>query len=72
MQGRKMIRYNEIKLFNLEEADNGAYVAYTDVINMMSSTYDFVLAHADDIEKGVGEFGRLKPLLELVRGIGNS
>jgi len=38
----------------------------------MSSTYDFVLIHADDIEKGVGEFGRLKPLLELVRGIGNS
>lgn len=67
-----MIRYNEKDLFNMIESKTGAFVSYTDVIEMMQPALKFVLDHTDDITNDVGDFGELKPLLEMVRGKGNS
>ena len=39
---------------------------------MMQSTVGYVMNHKDDILNGVGDFGDLKPLLEMVIGKGNS
>lgn len=67
-----MIRYKEENLFSMKEDDNGAYVLHMDVVQALSSYYNFVLSHSDDIEDEVDDFGDLKPILELVRGMGNS
>ncbi len=63
-----MKRYNEKTLFNMTEADNGAFVTYADVLEMMQPALGFVFDHADDIENKVGDLGALMPLLEMIRG----
>lgn len=67
-----MIRYKEKTLFNMEQAPDGVFILHSDAMQAYSDYLQFVFKHADDIEKGVDDFGDLKPMLEMVRGIGSS
>jgi len=51
---------------------SGVFVLKSDALEMISKQCGFVIDHAEDIENEVGDFGKLKDLLELVRGVGNS
>ena len=61
-------------IFNMEimPDQSGVFVLKSDALEMISKQCGFVIAHAEDIENEVGDFGKLKDLLEFVRGVGNS
>ncbi len=54
------------------ESKDGGYILHSDAMAAFSDYLKFVLVHADDIENDVNDFGELKPMLEMVRGKGNS
>jgi hypothetical protein len=67
-----MKRFKEKTIFSIEPSDNGDLVYYADVLEMVRCTFGFVYNHKEDIQNGEGDFGALKPLLEMIRGTGNS
>ena len=67
-----MKRYKEKAFGNMQEDDKGVFVLHTEALEMVQSSVQFVVNHKEDILNGVDDFGKLKPLLELVIGKGNS
>ena len=58
-----MKRYEMPAIYALKEADNGSLVLYAEALEAMQSMVGFAAKHVDEIERGVDDFGDLKPLL---------
>jgi len=62
-----MKRYKTKTVFDIQEDDEGAFVLYSDAIESMQAGLMFAMAHQEDIEADINDFGVLKPLLDMVR-----
>ena len=62
-----MKRYSPQASQILQESDNGEFVLFSDAIEVLATALQFASNHAKHIDKGTGDFGQLKPLLEIVR-----
>ena len=67
-----MQRFKEKVFGNMLKDDGGSFVMHTEVLEMMQSSVKYVMDHKNEILAGDGDFGELKPLLEMVIGKGNS
>jgi len=63
-----MKRFKMPEVHALQESENGSLVLYADAVEAMQSMVMFAINHADDINAGVGDFGDLKPLLDMISG----
>lgn len=69
-----MNRYNLSRSGRIKKHHGGKYVTYEDANGAVQSTIDsimpafeFILAHADDIENDINDFGHLKSVLAMVK-----
>ena len=64
-----MKRFKSKTSFGMKEDSNGKYVLFDDAAEVLRVAIDYAIAHKDDIENGVDDFGELKPLLEMVKSM---
>lgn len=69
-----MKRYNSSRSRGMRPHLGGKYVTYEDAsesvqsaISSIMPAFEFILAHEDDIENDINDFGHLKSVLALVK-----
>lgn len=63
-----MKRFKQKVFGNMQEDKDGTLVLHTEVLEMMQQSIQYAIDHKDEIFNSVGDFGKLRPLLELAVG----
>jgi len=63
-----MKRYQPAATMNIPEHPEGTFCLYSDAVEAMLSAIEFAFDHAEDIEADINDFGKLKPILSMIRG----
>ncbi len=67
-----MRRFKPKRVLDIQQDPEGPFVLYADAIEAMQAGLSFALAHREDIDADINDFGVLKPLLDMVRAGGKT